>query len=74
MAKKQKPQMTIYYCKERDEYQLLTRQSENDDFQFNIACKCYRCEHDKPDAEPMFISVAMINEIKKLLKWGYELV
>ena len=74
MAKKKKPQMTIHYCKERDEYQLLTRQSEDEDFEYNCGWKCYRCEYDHPDAEPMFVSITLLEEMKKLLKWGYELV
>lgn len=74
MAKKQNGQMKIEYVKEKDMYQLLVRYSPTEEWGFCCGSVCQRCEHDKPDAEPMFVSAMFIEEIRKGINLGYEMV
>lgn len=74
MAKKNNPQMRFAYCKERDEYQLLTRLNEKDEWGYEAGWKCVRAEGQRKDDEPMFVCCTAIEEMKKLVRYGYEMI
>ena len=64
----------IKYDKEQDEYQLLLSTDGGETWGFDLGCKCQKGLRDGPDDEPMLISCSMLEEIKKSILCGFEMV
>jgi hypothetical protein len=64
----------IGYNKNEDAYELLISTDGGKTWGMSVSSKCQRCEKDKPDAEPMFISCTLIEEMKRAISYGYEIV
>ena len=64
----------IGYNKNNDEYQLLISNDGGNIWDFSYECACKNCKDDKSDDEPMFVYIGLIEEFKKCIAYGYEVV
>lgn len=64
----------IGYDKKADMYKLLLSTDDGETWDFSVGCECQRSEHDKSDDEPMFIHISLIEEMKKAIACGFEIV
>lgn len=64
----------IGYDKTNDEYQLRISTDGGETWNYSMGAKCTRSVKDEPDAEPMFVSCTLIEELKKCIALGYEVV
>ena len=64
----------IKYDKANDMYCLMLSTNGGDDWDFSFGTKCQLSQKDKPDAEPMYISCELIEEMKKAIMCGFEMV
>lgn len=64
----------IGYNKQNDAYELLISTDGGKSWGMTTSAKCRRCDKDSPDDEPMFIHVSLIEELKKAISLGYEVV
>ena len=69
-----KPQARIGYNKQRDAFELLISTDGGETWGLELSCKCMRSEHDKKDDEPMFVSIELIEAMKRAISYGYEIV
>lgn len=69
-----KKQARIQYNKERDEYALMLSTDGGKTWGFSLGCRCQRREGESPDAEPMFVSIELIEEMKRSILNGFEIV
>lgn len=67
-----KKKARISYDKEQDEYKLMLSTDGGDTWDFCTGCICQRCENDKPDKEPMYVHVGLIEEMKKAIRCGFS--
>lgn len=64
----------IGYDKKQDMYKLMLSTDDGETWDFCCGCECQRSEHDKPDDEPMFVHISLIEELKKAIACGYDIV
>ena len=64
----------IGYDKPHDMYKLMISTDDGETWDFSCGCECQRSEHDKPDDEPMYSHISLIEELKKAIACGYEIV
>lgn len=64
----------ITYDKKEDAYKLMLSQDGGETWNLCKSCACKRSEEDLPEEEPMFIYVGLIDELKKAILCGYEIV
>ena len=64
----------IGYNKKEDAYELLISTDGGNTWGMSVSSKCRRCDTDKPDAEPMYISLALVEKMKEAIRFGYEIV
>ena len=64
----------IMYDKKLDMYKLMLSTDGGETWDFSTGCVCQRCDKDKPDAEPMFINIGLIEEMKKAIICGFNIV
>lgn len=64
----------IAYNKPEDSYDLMLSTDGGEEWGLSLGCKCQRGEHDKPDDEPMLVSVGIIEELKRAILNGFDVV
>ena len=64
----------IAYDKKQDMYKLMLSTDGGDTWDFSTGSQCRRCAEDKPDDEPMFVHVGLIEEMKKAIYCGFRVV
>ena len=64
----------IAYNKEKDEYQLLLSTDRGKEWGFSYGSKCQQRKDDDPDAEPLYVYCGIIEEMKKAILNGFEIV
>lgn len=75
MSKKENPmKVRIGYNKKEDMYQLLLSTDGGETWDFSFGSVCQRSANDDEDAEPMFISCQLVEELKKAIRCGFEVV
>ena len=73
MAKK-KMQVRIVYNKARDSYDLMLRSDETEEWGLEIGCKCQRSAHDPNAEEAEFVSIGLIEQLRRDISLGAELI
>ena len=74
MLKTNKMKCRIGYNKEQDAYELLLSSDGGESWNMSMSAKCRRCDKNDPDDEPEFIHIGLIEELKKAISLGYEVV
>lgn len=69
-----KKQVRIAYDKKEDAYNLMLSTDGGEEWGFSLGCKCRRSENCNPDDEPMFVSIELIEELKKAIRNGFDVV
>ena len=64
----------IAYDKPQDMYKLMLSTDGGDTWDFSTGSKCRQCKEDKPDDEPMFVHIGLIEEMKKAILCGFRIV
>lgn len=64
-------QVTIKYDDKYDEFQLLIRKSEKEEWKF---VRGYQCVNALGQNEPNFIHYSILNELKDCFELGYEFI
>lgn len=64
-------QVTIKYDKKQDEFQLLIRQSEKEEWEYSLGCQCVKTLGQD---EANFIHYSILNELKHCVLLGYEFI
>ena len=64
----------INYDKEHDEFQVLISTDGGEEWGLCAGTRCQRSEKNSSEDEPMYIHCGLIDELKKCLFLGYEMV
>lgn len=74
VAEDEEKKARIAYDKGQDMYKLMLSTDGGDTWDFSTGSQCRRCTEDKPDDEPMFIHISLIEEMKKAIRCGFNIV
>lgn len=64
----------IGYVKSKDSFDLFISSDGGDSWGMSVSSTCRRCEGQDPDAEPEFVHIGLIEELKRALALGYRAV
>ena len=64
----------IGYVKSNDSFDLLISTDGGDTWGMSVSSKCRRCEGQDPEAEPEFVHIGLIEDLKKAIALGYRIV
>lgn len=64
----------IAYNKKEDMYCLMLSTDDGESWDFSFGTKCQRRAGEAPDAEPMYISCELIENMKHAIRCGFEMV
>ena len=64
----------IGYNKKEDAYELLISTDGGDTWGMSVSSKCRRCEGQSEEEEPMFVSIGLLEELKRAVALGYRIV
>lgn len=64
----------IKYDKKTDSFCLMLSNDGGEEWNLCIACPCHRAEGESKDIEPMYVSIDLIEELKKAVACGFEFV
>ena len=69
-----KMQARIAYNKERDSYELWLSSDSGKSWDVSLSCKCQNGKNDIEEAEPMLVSIELIDSLKHCISLGYKIV
>ncbi|MBP5720434.1 MAG: hypothetical protein J6W82_05160 [Bacteroidales bacterium] len=74
VAEDEEKKARIAYDKPQDMYKLMLSTDGGDSWDFSTGSQCRRCAEDEKDAEPMFVHIGLIEEMKKAIRCGFRIV
>lgn len=69
-----KNKVRIAYDKKNDGFNLMLSTDGGEEWEFQLGCKCRRSDSCQLDDEPMFVSIELIEELKRAVLCGFEFV
>ena len=67
-------QCRIKYDKATDSYCLMLSTDYGETWDLSLASKCQFSKHDNEEDEPMYVHAHLIEELKKAVLCGFEMV
>ena len=64
----------IAYDEDRDGYYVYLSNDGGSNWNLSVGCKCVRCKSDSVVAEPMYVHITLITELRKAIRCGYRMV